>query len=161
MKSDKIAVIKRNIGTNENTKETTLKSIISGHNNIFLKMDIEGYNFNMGEWSWLNNLSIDELNKFRQIVIEFHFPNTGKHWEQLRKLSQTHYLIHFHANNNNNVIYRIDGKMIPSVFECTYVRRDLLNNPPLNKTPLPREGDHCNVKTNMDYSFNCPLWVHS
>ena len=30
----------------------------------------------------------------------------------------------------------------------------------LNTTPLPREEDTKNVDNDMDYSFNCPPWVH-
>jgi hypothetical protein len=37
------------------------------YNNIFLKMDIEG-----AEYPWLLSLNNDQLNKFKQIVIEFH-----------------------------------------------------------------------------------------
>ena len=158
--TEKITVIKQNIGATETTTETNLLSIVNNHRNIFLKMDIEGYNFNMGEWPWLNLLTEDNLLRFRQMVIEFHFPNTGQHWDIFKKINKTHYLVHFHANNNNNVVYRIGAKKVPAVFECTYVRKDLIIDPSLNTVPLPRFDDSRNVD-DMDYSFNCPPWVHN
>ena len=168
VKSSKISVIKQFIGLgrseNKAKTETNLDRIIASHDNIFLKMDIEGYNIDMGEWPWLNHLTTNQLNKFRQMVIEFHFPSTPKHWNILEKITQTHYLIHFHANNKNDVMYRVgrNSKKVPAVFECTYIRKDLLkNHPRLNSTPLPREGDAKNIKDDMDYSFNCPPWVHT
>ena len=167
IKSSKISVNKQYIGLsrskNKAKAETNLDTIIANHNNIFLKMDIEGYNIDMGEWPWLDHLTTDQLNKFRQMVIEFHFPSTPRHWNILKKITQTHYLIHFHANNKNDVIYRIGKKnqKVPAVFECTYIRKDLLkNHPKLNTSPLPLEGDTKNIEDDMDYSFNCPPWVH-
>ena len=57
-------------------------------------MDIEG-----GEVAWLRNLEIQELQKIDQIVIEFHRPFGIKEKYNFKKLNETHYLIHFHANN--------------------------------------------------------------
>ena len=42
-----------------------LKSYIQNNNNIFLKMTIEGFEFN-----WMDYINENELNKFSQIVIE-------------------------------------------------------------------------------------------
>ena len=46
-----------------------------------LKLDIEG-----GEWYFLNSLNNNELQKFKQITMEFHFPHhINKITEQKKK----------------------------------------------------------------------------
>ena len=92
--------------------------------------------------------------------LEFHYPlNDIENFKVLQRLANTHYLIHFHINNSNPP-YSIFGKLIPNVFECTYVRKDMLDNPPFNVEPLPTILDNTNVKKNIDYSINCKPWVH-
>lgn len=130
-----ITFIKKNIGPNEDSKHTNLQELISKYDDIFLKMDIEG-----GEYPWLASLSLDNLRKFKQIVIEFHgvFDNSWNcsnniKTECLKKLSETHYPVHIHGNN-----YSILVNKYPNVLELTYVRKDMVTSePPLNKTPLP------------------------
>tara|TARA_Y100000816_G_scaffold292004_1_gene285352 strand:- start:157 stop:918 length:762 start_codon:yes stop_codon:yes gene_type:complete len=159
-----ITFVKKNIGFEENYNTTNLKNIINKYNNIFLKMDIEG-----GEWPFILSLTLEELNKFKQITLELHFPNSQKHWEQLYKITQTHYLIHYHANNNNHILYSTRQFIekpkstftIPAVFECTYVRKDFFKNPPpLNTEPLPSKLDKRNTVNKLDYLIDCKPWVH-
>ena len=57
-------------------------------------MDIEG-----GEVAWIKSLSNEQLNKFNQVVIEFHFPFSDREIDMFDKINETHYLIHFHGNN--------------------------------------------------------------
>ena len=49
---------------------------------------------------------------------------------------------------------------IPAVFECTYVRKDLLDNPSLNKEPFPTKLDSRNTYKKLDFVIDCPPWVH-
>jgi len=103
---DKLNFKNINIGIDNSKKTTNLKFLIDKFNNIMLKMDIETF-----EFRWINSLSKEDLNKFRQIVIEFHapfddysFPNldqpTSSDYKMnvLKKIADTHYLIHFHPN---------------------------------------------------------------
>ena len=62
-----ISFIKKNINSFNDEHNTNLVSLIDKYNNIFLKMDIEG-----GEIPWILSLNTEQLNKFKQIVIEFH-----------------------------------------------------------------------------------------
>jgi hypothetical protein len=70
-------------------------------------MDIETF-----EFRWVHTLTEEQMNKFKQIVIEFHFPFTTNNFSNLdinmpvdykmavfEKFANTHKLIHFHANN--------------------------------------------------------------
>jgi hypothetical protein len=113
-----------------------------------LKMDIETY-----EFRWIDILTNNELNKFKQIVIEFHFPFDDYSLPNLdiptlsdfkinilKKLTNTHYLIHFHPNTAcGTKIYK--NTIVPNVFECTYVRKDCQENIGYNNIPIPHPLD--------------------
>lgn len=103
--------------SSKNTKTTTnLKEIINQHQDIFLKMDIEG-----SEYKWIDAMESHHLNKIKQIVIEFHSwdkknPELFRNWKCLEKLTKTHDLVHIHGNNFSNYFYCFDrdGKTIKS-----------------------------------------------
>jgi hypothetical protein len=117
-------------------------------------MDIEG-----GEYPWL--LSIDEvkLNKFKQIVIEFH-GITSNGWgchinnkfECLEKLSKTHYLVHAHGNNHAST-----KNNIPDVIELTYINKNLFYEKLLfnsNELPIERlDYPNCNRYDDLNLNF--------
>ena len=72
------------------------------HNDIFLKMDIEGH-----EFSWLASLSTADLLKIKQIIIEIHLSDSLVQLQQrqrpvLSRLASTHALLHAHGNNCKN-----------------------------------------------------------
>lgn len=149
-----IQFIKKNISNKETEYTTNLLDVVNSNKNIFLKMDIETF-----EYQWIQLLSESQLNKFKQIVIEFHFPFTyseeifrprsypmeiEEKIECLRKLADTHYLVHLHGNNCCGVtIY--DNIKVPNVFECTYVRKDLCNTVSVNTDKIPHPLDTPNV----------------
>jgi hypothetical protein len=133
--TDKIQFIKKYINNINDDNNTNLSFLIEKYNNIFLKMDIEG-----GEYPWLLQIDENSLNKFKQIVIEFHgITNDGWHFSYddkvkcLEKLSKTHYIIHAHGNNHSPIINNI-----PDVIELTYINKNYFNSvPEFNTTPLP------------------------
>lgn len=152
-----IQFTRKNIGAYESDKLTNLHNLVDKYNNIFLKMDIEG-----GEYDWIPTLSREQMNKFKQIAIEFHGINyDGGEWcpnvtfntkcDILAKLAETHYLIHAHGNNN-----RWSRQYIPDVIELTYVRKSEFDvEPPLNKEPVPVAGlDFPNVPHLPDIDMN-------
>jgi hypothetical protein len=96
-----IEFIKKNIGIGISENITDLKYLIKNYNSIFLKMDIEG-----SEYEWINNLSDVEINKLKQICIEFHLDHECSNHislknklDSIKRLSETHYCVHFHGNN--------------------------------------------------------------
>jgi hypothetical protein len=91
---------------------------------LILKMDIEG-----AEWGAIPLISLEDLDHFDQICIEFH------HLGQLNRaafaemasvvfhhLRQTHVAVHVHGNNNRP-IYNVLGIPVPDVLEITLARR--------------------------------------
>jgi hypothetical protein len=116
-------------------------------------MDIEG-----GEYTWIESLSSDDLKKFKQIAIEMHFINNDGldikyelKKKCLKKLFETHYIIHIHANNGCGTINNI-----PNVVEITYLRKDIIgDNIIYNKSPLPDSLlDYPNVENKPEINLN-------
>jgi hypothetical protein len=139
---------KINIGVDNNSNTTNLKHLIDNYNNIMLKMDIETY-----EFRWIDTLNTNDLKKFKQIIIEFHFPfddyslpnldkPTSSEFKMniLKKITETHYLVHFHPNTAcGTKIYK--NILVPNVFECTYVRKDCQENIGYNNIKIPHPLD--------------------
>jgi hypothetical protein len=123
---------KFNISGSENPQpnERNLRQIIdeNGHRkakDIILQCDIEG-----SEWAMLKTARTEDLLKFSQINLEIHasLPQFSGEWRQclglLKKLNETHQVIHIHANNYVFGKVLKNFRILPAVFEVSYVRRD-------------------------------------
>jgi hypothetical protein len=138
--NNKIEFIKKNIGFNNTEQLTNLHDIIDSNDNIFVKMDIEG-----GEIPWIKSLSDTQINKFDQIVMEFHTPFSINEIDIFDKLNKNHILVHFHGNNCCGTREH-RGVIIPNIFECTYLHRKFFINPPqLNIESIPSNLDMKNT----------------
>lgn len=145
--------VNKNIGIGDN--EENLLNYLNNYNNIFLKMDIEG-----GEYAWINGIESKYLTGIKQLVIEFHGINDNS-WNVnleikkkcIEKLNTTHYLVHAHGNNWDKMTI-INNKNIPDVIELTFVRKDQIVNPTLNKEKLPGNLDYPNNPKNIDFDLN-------
>jgi len=126
-------------------------------------MDIEG-----GEIPWIKSLNDDQMNKFAQIVIEFHSPFSDNEIDVFEKINKNHYLIHFHGNNaggirrhNASGIRRHKKIQIPKVFECTYLHKKYFTNiPELNTDPIPSILDMKNIQKNDEIYIDYPPFVN-
>jgi hypothetical protein len=149
--------ISKNIDIVNGDTTTNLEDIFLNYNDIFIKMDIEGF-----EFEYILSVDNENMNKIKQIVFELHGINDNgfmgnnchlplsnpnhlfsRKKDFLKKMNETHYLIHVHYNNGGNVTIVNDNgeyKYIPNVIEVTYIRKDLLPNPQLNMQPFPIEG---------------------
>lgn len=147
-----ISFIPKNISDVNDDFRTNLDNIFGKFDNIFLKMDIEG-----GEYKWLSYISLESLQKIKQLVIEFHGINNDD-WgtcldtklKCFEKLSKTHYIIHAHGNNFGGV----NDNKIPNVIELTYIRKDQLKNPIENTLELPSFLDLPNNKHLPEIDLN-------
>lgn len=130
----------------------------SNDNNIILKMDVEGC-----EWDIFDNIDTNLLCRFQQIIIEFHnleylqnecFGNLNNTYDKMyyifAKLNRFFYLGHIHGNNCGGV------KDIPNTIECTYIRKDLVNGTPtIETTPYPiKDLDFPNTSKYDDYTLD-------
>jgi hypothetical protein len=107
--------------------EISLNDCIKNTNwtkDFILKMDIEG-----GEWDVFRDASVDDLKKFRQIVVEYHWlidKINSKEYYLIKscfdKINETHVPVWIHANNYAKHI-EIDKVNIPDVVEVLYLRK--------------------------------------
>jgi hypothetical protein len=115
--------------------------------NILLKMAIES-----SEWNVLASAPSTTLNRFQQIVVEFHglfsIENPERAFqiiEALRNLNQNHRLVHLHINNYEPIRI-VGGIVMPNVLEATYLKATEAN---FIQIPSPR-GLHLNHQNNPD-----------
>jgi hypothetical protein len=149
-----IVFIKKNIGGENNEVVTNLHDIINQNDSILVKMDIEG-----GEIPWIKSLSDEQMNKFEQIVMEFHCPFSYNEIDVFNKINKNHYLIHFHGNNCCGVRHH-KGVIIPNIFECTYLHKKYFTDiPELNKDLIPSNLDMKNTP-NDEIFINYPPFVN-
>ena len=138
-----ISFIKKNIGGFNDDNHSNLDFLMNTYNNIFLKMDIEG-----GEYPWLFHVEESQMNKFKQIVIEFH-GITSNYWncnysnklKCLEKLSKTHYIVHAHGNNHAPVVNNINKNYFKTL-------------PKMNTQSLPSHLDFPNNDKIPDINLN-------
>lgn len=154
--NNNIQFVKKNIGFNNTNILTNLHDLIAANTNIFIKMDIEG-----GEIPWIKSLSDDQMNKFEQIVMEFHNPYSQGEIEVFDKLNKNHILVHFHANNASATrIHR--GIIMPNVFECTYLHKKYFTSTPeLNRITIPSSIDMKNKLNKNEIYINHPPFVNA
>jgi FkbM family methyltransferase len=125
---------KKNISGVISEESENLHQLLKQHRNIFLKLDIEAW-----EYNWLESLPEDILKSVSQLVIEIHYqyseyffydgspvPNPERKIELFKSILKTHKLIHLSPNNCCGV-NSFSGVEIPNVFECTFIRKDLCN----------------------------------
>jgi hypothetical protein len=153
--NNKITFIKKNIGDINNDNITNIHDIINVNDSIFVKMDIEG-----GEVPWIKSLNNDQLNKFDQVVMEFHWPFADNEIEVFDKININHYLIHFHGNNYAGTRVH-KGIQMPDVFECTYLHKKFfIDIPEFNTDTIPSIIDMKNSPDNPDINMSWPPFVN-
>jgi hypothetical protein len=150
-----ITFIKKNIGHENNEGNTNLHDIINANECILVKMDVEG-----GEIPWIKSLSDEQMNKFEQIVLEFHCPFSNNEIDVFDKINKNHYLIHFHPNNCCGVRNHY-GVNIPNIFECTYLHKKYFtDSPELSKELIPSDLDMKNVPHIDEIYIDYPPFVN-
>lgn len=123
--NSRIQFVKKNIGSESTDTITNLKEYIEPYSNIFMKMDIEGW-----EDPLFRSLADTEIQKIAHLAVEVHW---GARNIVAERLKDSHYLVHFHPNNNCN----IDMYGLPEVFELTYIRKDLCQFVVPSTDPIP------------------------
>jgi len=135
----KIQFHRKNLGDTNSDTYSNLQEYFEKYNNIFMKMDIEGW-----EYPLFDSIRDDQLLKISQLVIEFHNPYLVTLQSRLAK---THWLVHFHANNASGM----GPNGVPNVYECTYIRKDYDSNVIPNPDPIPNpEIDMPNLQAYPD-----------
>ena len=143
----------------------TLESYIADNNhvnntNMILKMDVEG-----AEWDFLETVKPEILNKFDQIMFEFHNLVKAGYGERtiklLQKLNNSHQLVHLHGNNSGYLI-KVGNTLFADVLEATYVNKNKYKTYFDEEISLPTELDGPNDPGREDVNlgkWNKPLII--
>lgn len=140
---------KRNLALDETETTTNLKYLLLKFKHIFLKMDVEGF-----EWDWFNSLETDQLKNIKQMAIEFHQVPKLENLNVLKKINVTHTLVHVHANNVNQSFTYTHGVMLPSLLELTFIRKTEGFQFTKNTSKLPSLWDRPNITYEPEISLN-------
>lgn len=150
-----ITFVQKNIGGHNDSTTTNLHDIINSTDRIFVKMDIEG-----GEKPWVNSLTDDQLNRFEQIVMEFHWAFDWDAPGMYANLNKYHRLIHVHANNCCGVRTH-KGVVIPNVWEGTFLHKKYFGNMlSLSTESIPSSLDVRNMPQNPEIQIDHPPFVN-
>lgn len=153
-KRDGIQFIPENLGTSENAKEWYQhyeELNLSG--DIFLKVDVEGY-----EFQYFTNTDLSKLaDKVMALSLEVHYIdnayNRMKFIEILNLLDPNFILFHIHGNSWGD-LWEYEGYDIPKVLELSFVNRKYVVQYEPDTQDYPIEGlDVSNCPHREDYKL--------
>ncbi len=107
------------------------------HKKLFLKIDIEG-----AEYDVLKEDSFyDALQNTVQLIFEFHYvkEKLQELAEIMKRIAQTHTLIHIHGNNNAST-FVYNNKNVPEGIEVVFLHNSYLPEKKLSGKEYPVEG---------------------
>ena len=135
-----------------------LNTFAKNHDNLILKIDIEG-----GEYEAFNSENLKLLKNIDQILIEIHFIDKNlvqskKFFDLITGFRENFCLAHIHGNNNDSWV-NIFGAMVPKTLELTFVNKKYSNMQMENLIIFPRDLDYANSAGNEMYlgTFIFPL----
>lgn len=146
-----IYFFKYNLGAEETETTTNWHYLLQKHQNAFVKMDIEGWEFRI-----LPTWNEDIMKRIKQLVVEIHGPGDMMRvrdyykdfqdithdslFSMIQQINKTHTLVHFHPNNGCFHHFCM-GVKFPNVFECTFVRNDFIQEKVPSTDPIPSPID--------------------
>jgi hypothetical protein len=153
--------IKKNLNSFSDEKNITLEDWVNeklssrSNNNLLLQMDIEG-----SEIECLYNSSINCLDRFKIIIIEFHHFHYILNYLGLKiyndlfdKILKTHHIVHIHPNNVGPTL-NICNNEITNGYEITFInKKDCKYVKKINYS-FPHKYDYKNVSSLPD--VKCP-----
>lgn len=125
----------------QNRYEKSINNELKNLNNVVIKCDVEGDEYNLFKYIF------NDLKKIDMMVIEFHWveKNFIKFKKLIKKIQKTHSIIHFHANNNS----RYSENKLPDFVEISFLIKEKTNNKNKYINSLPNE--------NLDFPNNLKL----
>ena len=129
------------------TLQTHVKRHVPDGEQFLLKMDIEG-----AEWDVFRTA---DLSRVTQLIAEIHDLDKAP-IEVLELINEKFYLVHIHGNNHPKQPYvQIDRvRKMPTVLECTWVRKDLVTNATPSDESYPTELDFKNDIESPELELN-------
>lgn len=124
-KNNNFHFFKIGLGGRRGNSISTIKDIMSSHchfgKNIIIKMDIEGY-----EYEVFDSLDVEILKTFPQMIIEFHdvlSPENINFLMALEKINKYFQVVHIHPQNVYPRVRIDDNKILTNYIEVTFANR--------------------------------------
>ena len=135
-KPDFITFYKQGVGPQKTAELDTIDNQVGDRDcsNLFAQIDIEGY-------EWITLKDSKKLVEFSQVIVEFHMrAQLPRSYilDTLRHMNKHFVCIHIHGNNCPLQPW-LDINL-PQVFECTYIRKDLVADAAPDMAQYPIEG---------------------
>lgn len=132
-KPDYITFFKQGVGQSKTDTLDTIDNQVGDKDcsNLFAQIDIEGY-------EWITMMYSNKLKEFSQVIVEFHMNVRIPREmciETLKYMNKHFVCVHIHGNNCPLQPW-LDINL-PAVFECTYVRRDLVTSMEIDTQQYP------------------------
>ena len=129
------------------TLETHVKRHVPDGEQFVLKMDIEG-----AEWDVFRTA---DLSRVTQLIAEIHDMDKAP-LDVIQSLNEKFYLVHIHGNNYPKQPYvQLDRvRKMPTVLECTWVRKDLVTDATPSDESYPTELDFKNDSESPELELN-------
>jgi hypothetical protein len=132
------------------------QSVGEGDSDCILQMDIEG-----AEYENLLNVPDDILDRFRILVIEFHFLELiGSYFgfkmisTVFNRLTEKYDVVHIHPNNCSNPV-KVSGVKIHPVVEMTFLKKDrATQRTPSTSQRNPLDQDNINTRRSVNLLDN-------
>lgn len=115
------------------------RSIGDYKGDLFLQMDIEGFEFEV-----LDSASEETLKQFRIMVVEFHEMHicvNGTWLSMFDKLCEHFHVVHIHPNNFKIQNTFVEDLVIPNTMEITFMNKSALPENPLPADTFPHPLD--------------------
>lgn len=131
---------KINIDSADSANTISLNTIFdkyfAGQNEVFVKMDIEGW-----EYPSFDTISVENLSKIQCLVLEVHWieRDYDKFVRLMQILQQELVLIHRHDNNCGNY-FNYENVKYADVYELTFINKKYLAELQVNDVQLPIQG---------------------
>ena len=92
--------------------------------NMILKLDVEHW-----EWPAINDLDETTLNKFKYILVEYHFygesnPESKIYYNVMKKLAKNHQSFYARCNGDRSAIIKFGNNRICHIMEVCYVIKE-------------------------------------
>ena len=115
---------------------TIIDKFFKGQNELFVKMDIEGW-----EYQAFETMTDENIDKIKCMVLEVHFIDQrySDFETLLNKLSNFLVLVHKHDNHFGKY-FDYENEHLPNVYELTFVHKKYIKNKEASNIKLPIDG---------------------
>ena len=139
LRSDDVLFFRNTVSSRNERGHVNMYSYIKAHSQTFLKIDLNG-----GEWNWLEHLPPNHIDNVQQLVINVKGLNrrAKRRDDIIKKLFETHRCINVNPDNRySSHNHKIHGFICPNRMAMTWVHRRWFEDTIENHMPIPKNLD--------------------